>query len=643
MNNIMNRTSKIATINTAGKSVLLFILSLLSAATIITNVACNNNQAFNPHLVTADLSFEFPDDAESRFREFLENPAQAKIFKREKINVLAACKNWTGRIKESGISQQALFSIGNAKIVYKTTRRFAGDLHFTIFNPQGAKLFYRIYLETNGRRKRLFSDFCGEKRFFTGHIVLDSPVEKGARFVFETHGKGIGAWINPRFTAKKNKPRIFAIIILDTVRYDHTSLYGYTRKTTPCLDKLAEDSRVFKNAYSSTCWTLPAHVSLFSGKDLAEHKVTTPADIIMEDYPLIAEVFQQNGFVTAAFTGGGFVDDHYGFHRGFQYYSNLPGRVFHLDSAGMVLRHFKNYIESYWGEDIFVFLHTYQAHAPYKFPPSYVRHFNNDLKTNLMGPANFIRDKKTEYYKPIAEKNRQMLIDLYDTAVYYADEALVGGLTQYLKAKGVYDEAMIVVAGDHGEEFYDHGSWEHGHSLYNELIRIPLVIKYPGSKKKGIENALVSIADIPGVMLAESALPNDMKASQEAYFPVFDSAGEEKRRVLPVLFPYSPIIEQAPPKISFVTADYHFIYNIINPEALKIFNPQPRNLQTFELYEKNDINETTNLAKRNAPKLRDFMKLLKKYTQLLQSMKGKKGNLDASLHKELKSLGYLND
>lgn len=640
----MKKRNRLTAINTQEKPVLLFVLLLLLiAAPVITNVACNNKQAFNPHLVNADLLFEFPDNAEQRFKEFMKDPTPAKIFKREKINVLCAHKNWVGRIKESGVSQQALFSIDNAKIIYKTTTPVPGNLNFSIFNPQESKLFYRIYLETAGMRKRVFSAFCGEKRFFQGHVALDSPLEKGARFVFETRGKGIGAWVNPRFIVKKNKPRIFAIIILDTLRYDHTSLYGYTRKTTPCLDKLAEEGRVFKNAYSSTSWTLPAHVSLFSGKDLAEHKVTAPADAIMEDYPLIAEVFQKNGFVTAAFTGGGFVDDHYGFHRGFQYYSNVPGRVFHLDSAGMVLRHFKNYIETYWGEDIFVFLHTYQAHAPYKFPPSYVRHFNNDLKSNLMGPANFIRDKKTEYYKPIEEKNRQLLIDLYDTAVYYADEALVGGFIQYLKDKDVYEKAMIVVAGDHGEEFYDHGSWEHGHSLYNELIRIPLAIKYPGNKNKGVENSLVSIADIPGILLKESGLRNDMIASQGANSPVFNTAGGEKKRVLPVLFPRSPIIEQVPPKISFVTEDYHFIYNIINPGELKVFNPQPRDLQNFELYEKNDINETNNLAKRNAPKLRDFMRLLKKYMQLLQAMKGKKNMLDASLQKELKSLGYLND
>jgi arylsulfatase A-like enzyme len=194
---------------------------------------------------------------------------------------------------------------------------------------------------------------------------------------------------------------------------------------------------------------------------------------------------------------------------------------------------------------------------------------------------------------------------------------------------------MLVVTSDHGEEFYDHGSWEHGHSLYNELIKIPLVIKYPGNGKKGVEEALVSFTDIPGIMLKESGLHYDKKE-----FPV--RLGE-KNRVLPVLFPHSPIIRQIPPKISFVNDTHHFIYNIIDREKIKIFNPQPRDLQIFELYELGDLKETINIAKKESKAMREFRKLLQKYLHLLDGMEGKTGKLDKNLEKELKSLGYLND
>ncbi len=589
----------------------------------------------NPGLTASGLLFELPENAEKKFEDAVKSRDLEGIFKREKINFFYTDHSWIGRIKDRGVSHQALFTIDDTKIVYKVGNPDRQRLNFSIYNPTGSKLFYRIYLENKTGKKKLYSGFFNGLKFFSGFVKFDHSFKKDVRLVFETRGKGPGAWVNPRFARKKKNPRIFVCIVLDTLRYDHTSLYGYERKTTPFIDELASDSLVFKRAYSSTSWTLPAHVSLFSGKNLIEHRVTTPENRIPGDVPLVAEVFQKHGFVTAAFTGGGFVDDLYGFHRGFQVYSVLPGRVFHLRSAEMVFNHFKNYIETYWGDDLFVFLHTYQVHAPYKFPPKYVRHFNKDLKVNLKGPGNFIRDKKTGCYAPIEEENRRILLDMYDTAIYYADEALVGGVIGYLKKKGVYDRSMIVVTSDHGEEFYDHGSWEHGHSLYNELIRIPLIIKYPGNREKGVDPSLVSITDIPGTMLKESGLPYDES--------VFAVPSGDKERVLPVLFPHSPIIKQVPPKVSFVSKDYHFIYNIINPEDIKFFDPPPGSLEIFELYAAEDLKETTNLAKKRSKEMRNFRTRLKTYLRLLRDLEGTKGKLDKKLEKELKSLGYLQD
>lgn len=606
---------------------------IVGASVILIN--CNKQNNIDPNIISAELDFDLPENAEARFNELVTKTELEKIFIKDTINRFYPGSKWVGRVKDRGVSYQALFSIDETKIVYNAGNPEQRRLNFSIYNPPGSKLFYRVYLEDKTRKKRIYSGYFKEQRHISSQVNLDPTFKKDSRIVFETRGKGIGAWVNPRFVKKSGKSRVFVIIVLDTLRYDHTSLYGYKRKTTPHFEALALDGRVFRNAYSSTCWTLPAHVSLFSGKDLVRHRVATQDNTIPDDYPLIAEVFQKNGFVTAAFTGGGFVNDHYGFHRGFQYYSNLPGRVFNLNSAETVLQHFKNYIETYWGEDLFVFLHTYQVHAPYKFPPKYVRHFNKDLNVNLKGPGNFIRDKKTEIFKPLKEEDRQTLVDLYDTAIYYADEALVGGVIRYLKDKGVYDRAMLVVTSDHGEEFYDHGSWEHGHTLYNELIKIPLVIKYPGNRKKGNEKALASFTDIAGMMLQESGLPYEAEQ-----FPVHIG---ETDRVLPVLFPHSPIIRHIPPKVSFVNDTHHFIYNMIDPEEMKVFDPQPRDPQVYELYALKDIKETINLAKKESKALREFRTLLKKYLKLLRSMKGKTSKMDKNLERELKSLGYLKD
>jgi len=427
------------------------------------------------------------------------------------------------------------------------------------------------------------------------------------------------------------------LIVMDTMRWDHTSAYGYHRNTTPFMEKLATDGVKYDHAFSSTSWTLPAHVSLFSGKDLSQHGVVGPGDSIHTDYSLMTEFFQKNGFVTAAFTGGGFVEDSYGFYRGFQYYSNVPGNVFSMNSAERVFNHFKNYISRYWGNDLFVFLHTYQIHAPYKAPRNYVAQIEKNQEGNLLGISNYIKQKQ-QYYKAIEAPERQQLIDLYDASILYTDEMLLGNVIGFLKEKGVYDDAMIVVMSDHGEEFYEHGSWEHGHTLYNELIKIPLIIKFPKSSKQPhpkVEKGLVSITDVPGLMLKESGIPYNQDA-----FPV--DIGNPKR-LLPVLFPESPIVKQFLTKVSFVDNEFHFIFNKMDKNKLSFFNPQPKSIPAYELYQRQDVHETKNVYKQFFQKTLQFKEPLKRYLEKLKHLKRKNKTLDNQLQKKLKSLGYLGD
>ncbi len=640
--------------------IVFFVLPLLFIS------SCGNGQRKlnDPNLPAYSLLFEYPENAEERYSKLVTGTDLESVFKRDVINIFYPKNAWCGRVRDRGISYQAILAIDNSRVIYQD-KKLSRHLHFSIFNPAGSKLFYLVYLEQNKKRKKLYSGHFNDLQFYNGQVELDPAFGENAQLVFETRGEGIGAWVNPRFflgdvspavaagkeegshgtsgiesksECKNRKPRVTVVIVLDTLRSDHTSLYGYERETTPVMKRLAKDGLVFKNVVSSTCWTLPAHVSLFSGRNLVEHRVVSPEDSISTEYPLLAEIFQSRGYVTAAFTGGGFVNDHYGFHRGFQFYSNLPGRVFHLRSAEMVCEHFKNYIQGYQGQDMFIFLHTYQIHAPYKFPPSYVRHFNKDLNDNLKGPGNFLKDRKVEYYKALPGETRQFLIDLYDTSIFYADEALVGGVVRYLKAEGLYDEAMIVVTSDHGEEFYEHGSWEHGHSVYNEVIRVPLVIKYPGNKIKGEEQRLVSITDIAGIILRNSNLEIDEQTLQAFGKPYGDYG---TNRVLPVLFPQSPIIEHVPPKISFVDSHWHFIYNMIDPQKIATFNPQPQNLEVYELYREEDHQETENVAKKHSAELKEYRRMVKKYLELLRNLRSKKSKLGLELEKELKSLGYL--
>lgn len=612
----------------------IFVILAVTGLLVLTVLRSTEDDDINPNLMTAAKIFEYRDNAETKLTRMLEDKEQGKIFLKETVNLRYPREKWSGRVKYSAISYQALFGVDHSKIVFKLKKLDAPGLTFSIFNPKNSRLFYKVWLRDNKRMVTLF------KGFYDKEILVSQTVDIKRRFsgevelVFETKGKGVGAWLNPRLTTLKKKPKVFVVIVLDTLRYDHTSLYGYRRKTTPVLDALSSESLVFRNAYTTTSWTLPAHVSLFSGKNLDEHGVVTPNDRISDSYPMVAELFQEKGYVTAAFTGGGFVEDTYGFARGFQFYSNIPGRVFSIDSAERVLNHFTRYIERFEGNDLFIFLHTYQVHAPYKAPHEYIDQIDKDVPGNLKGIKNFIRHNH-EFYKAINPEQRQLLIDLYDASILYADKVLVGGVVDYLKQKGVYDEAMLVVLSDHGEEFYDHRSWEHGHTLYKEQIKIPLLVKYPYSRRKGKIDALASITDIPAMMLEESGIHYDRTVFR-------DETGLEKR-VLPVLLPLSPIIQQFPPKISFVDEGYHFIFNIIDKKKLEFFDPPPPVTATreVELYETKDYLERTNIYKRRKHVTDRFGSLLVKYLEKVKGVKMEKFKLNKELEDKLKSLGYL--
>lgn len=609
-----------------------FVCSGILALVIMTG--CTGKQPVNPNLMTAPVEYHYPAGADTRIKNLLENEELKEKFIREDINTRYPASQWTGRVKYTGVSYHSIFALDKSTIIFKPKRwdPQTGGLTFSIFHPNGSKLFYTVALKTGGKRINLFKQYYDKETLDTRTLKLNGGIEGPVEIILETKGKGIGAWINPRLSVPREKPRVFVMVVLDTLRYDHTSLYGYSRKTTPVLDELRKESMVYRSAFSTTSWTLPSHVSLFSGKSLHEHGVVTPNDRVSDHYPMLAEVFQRNGYVTAAFTGGGFIEDSYGFARGFQFYSNLPGSVFSKNSAHRVINHFKNYIQRFRGSDLFIFLHTYQIHAPHKAPHEYIDQINPDVEVNLKGIKNHISGNH-EYYKEIDEKDRRVMIDLYDASILYCDRVLIGGLVDYLKQENLYDDSMLVVLSDHGEEFNDHGSWEHGHTLYRELIQVPLLIKFPGGGRVGDERRLTSITDIPAIMLRESRLPYDAS--------VFRDGISKKKRVLPVLLPVSPIIQQFPPKISLIDQKHHFIFNIIDKEKQQFFNPAPPRQQEIELYELKDYLEKNDVSKRNSRAVERFGKKMGKYLERIEGIEMGKFKFDKKLELKLKSLGYL--
>jgi hypothetical protein len=572
------------------------------------------------------------------WKEIAARGEQAKIFSPDRLNRYFPAQAAACRVKYQGVSYQALLAPAGSRIELELTAEIGDQLAFSIFNPGSGPLKFLVKAGPAGREKLLFRETIRGRIGKVEKVLLRRAGGKDIRLVLETRGHGVGAWINPCQLRRHLLPRTVLLLVLDTMRADHVSTYGYKRLTTPALDGLAKGSMVFSRAFSPCTWTLPAHVSLFSGRDVLGHGVVAPESLIPADLPLLAETMEENGFVTLAQTGGGFVDDRYGFYRGFQSYSSRAKDIFQREAAGLLYRSFMEDAADFSGQDLFIFLHTYQMHAPYKAPDAYYQAFNPGLDIKLQGVGDDLRACRgiSPALPPAAAAERQKLIDLYDASILYSDQELLKPLLAYLRASGRFAGAMVLVLSDHGEEFHDHGDWEHGHTLYQELTRIPLIVKLPGQTRGETSRRLVSICDVAGMIKAQYGLHDDAGSTT-------GDAPREAQRVLELSLPVSPFHSGLLGKVSYVGNDFQGIHNFLPPAAGAgpAAKPAASGDEWFTLPESP---AAAGEPYSPSPALHSrFKKLLADYILRLKALKKNKGQLDPELLEKLKALGYLNN
>jgi arylsulfatase A-like enzyme len=291
------------------------------------------------------------------------------------------------------------------------------------------------------------------------------------------------------------------LIVLDTVRADHLSAYGYPRDTTPALAAFARDAVVYRNAIAPDTWTASSHASLFTGLMPTEHGVryvgaehsTAGVHALADGIPVLAERLRDAGWKTAAFVGNdGFLDPVFGLGRGFERYQ----RKDMLPAANLVAT-VVPWLERRQGRSVFLFLNVMDAHEPYAALPPYDAMFP--------GRSDGAPAKPVPGITPDAATTAHW-ISQYDGELRYVDDRLAE-LFAALRATGRYDAALIVVTADHGELFGEHGRWGHGGAPVRELVHVPLIVKYPGNARRGVEDRPVSLVDVPATILAELGLP----------------------------------------------------------------------------------------------------------------------------------------
>ena len=305
-------------------------------------------------------------------------------------------------------------------------------------------------------------------------------------------------------TEPKRPPKNLLVYLIDTLRYDKLGVYNPESSVpTPNLDAFARDASLFDAAYDAENWTKPSTATILTGLYPDTHQTKDGSSKLPVRVTMISEHLRQEGFRTGSFIANGYVSEKFGFNQGWNYYTNYIRESKRTDAEKLVddaLRFIDRNEDDRW----FVYMHTIDPHVPYSAPgPWKTKHWHGGKYRGRIRPqstGNQLGEIKSSPEKTSAI-DRQYLEALYDGEVAYNDHEF-GRLVASLKERGVYDDTLIVVLVDHGEEFWDHGSVGHGHSLYDEMVHSPLFVRYPARFARGRRLPhVVSTADVVPTIL----------------------------------------------------------------------------------------------------------------------------------------------
>lgn len=511
-------------------------------------------------------------------------------------------------------------------------------------------VLFLITMEMKGRKEIVYQKYMkldsSKKHVLSTHKLPLPHISQKIRLTFTTRGsqKAMGFWFNPVLYSSEKKGSPVILISLDTLRADHLGCYGYHRNTTPHTDSLSSQSALFSNVYATSPWTLPSHVSLLTSLFGVHHQVYKEDEKMDPSLITLADVLRQNSYFCSAFTGGGFVSALYGFSKGFDSYNQTTGGIWREDSAGSLGERVCRWLERNKEKKFFLFLHTYQPHNPYSSPTPYRNMFlQEDAPWKSIDLLHYIGGKKG-VFQPLSPEKRQNVIDLYDGEIRYTDEKLVHPVMEKLKELGLYEQSLIVLTSDHGEEFYDHQGWEHGHTLYDELLKIPLIIKFPEGRFAGRKvDSIVRLVDIMPTVLDELGLDfPDYEMDGRSLIPFLEGT-ESGDRVFLADKAGNIVKSHIPQKISMNRGSKKLILNKkFKPQDKSFFVPPPPSIDPVEIFDiERDPQERRNAADRNAALANQIIEAINSLYQKAKKRKKFKAQIDKETRERLKALGYI--
>jgi arylsulfatase A-like enzyme len=461
------------------------------------------------------------------------------------------------------------------------------------------------------------------------------------------------------------------LISVDTLRAEHLNCYGYRRRrTSPNVDALAREGILFENHIAASPWTIPSHMSLLTSLHPTAHGVTQSFEDLVsntlgrgtfntlsEERTTLSEVLQAEGYATAAFTGGGPLDPKIGFGQGFASYDTSMYKLNEVNVEAVY-----SWIRQNSGTSFFLFWHNFEVHAPYLNTEFLHEVLSPERETPISEMFDRLNHRLLDSAPELVERqglittaarflrrrgalNREVTESLYDAGILSFDRYL-GELLQLLRDGGLYERSLIIVTSDHGEEFADPSRLlfdAHGHSVYEEMVRVPLIIKLPEQQHAGTRvEVVVRNIDVMPTILHQLSISSQAKEMQGTPLqPLWESSEPPSPHLA-----FSEALAESFEMKSVRTARHKYILSIASEDVSKrgrhFIPDQPMRRELFDLLE--DPKEQQNLFESDGRDLAELTAALDDNLRAYASQP-KGGVAQVELEQEtidrLKALGYL--
>jgi len=367
--------------------------------------------------------------------------------------------------------------------------------------------------------------------------VKPAPLRKCALFmILLVLILNAGLWIYNRYNPPQG-PNVI-IFLVDALRKDHMGLYGYSRDTTPNIDRFAATASVVLNATSPSSWTCPSIASLFSLLYPSVHGLNSysesKASALDRKIVTLAEILKEKGYATGAFVANHWVCSRLQYDQGFDTFD--PINLDYKSRASEVNKKALDWISHNKERPFFAYVHYMDVHGPYSAPEPYGSFF----QSTGTRPMTKMEARRLAYLSVGREKDNNDLnyyIDQYDGEIRYVDNQ-IGQFLKKLRQDELMDDSIIIVTSDHGEAFFEHGKCDHGWSLYGEEINIPFIVKAPsgirlpetGTERVEQINLIATILDRLGCVPPYALDGNSLESISPPGVPVFSQEISPRQR-----------------------------------------------------------------------------------------------------------------